>query len=107
MTEAPTHRVPPAREKDPDLPVTVPRILARELTHDRQCRRIALPETRLVAQCHRATDNTAHARRLDSPRRSGLHRGPAVRPPDTVVAMALAYHAFKAGRQPGDYGVTI
>ena len=28
-------------------------------------------------------------------------------PPDTVVAMALAYHAFKAGRQPGDYGVTI
>ena len=30
-----THRVPPAREKDPDLPVTVPRILARELTHDR------------------------------------------------------------------------
>ena len=23
-------------------------------------------------------------------------------PPDTVVAMALAYHAFKAGRQPGD-----
>ena len=41
------------------------------------------------------------------PRRSGLHRGPAVRPPDTVVAMALAYHAFKAGRQPGDDGVTI
>ena len=28
-------------------------------------------------------------------------------PPDTVVAMALAYHAFKTGRQPGDYGVTI
>ena len=28
-------------------------------------------------------------------------------PPDTVVAMALAYHAFKAGRQPGDYGVTL
>ena len=28
-------------------------------------------------------------------------------PPDTLVAMALAYHAFKTGRQPGDYGVTI
>ena len=28
-------------------------------------------------------------------------------PPDTVVAMALAYHAFKTGRQPGDYGVTL
>ena len=28
-------------------------------------------------------------------------------PPDTVVAMALAYHAFRTGRQPGDYGVTI
>ena len=28
-------------------------------------------------------------------------------PPDTVVAMALAYHAFQTGRQPGDYGVTI
>ena len=28
-------------------------------------------------------------------------------PPDTVVAMALAYHAFKTGRRPGDYGVTI
>ncbi len=41
------------------------------------------------------------------PRRSGLHRGPAVRPPETVVAMALASHAFKAGRQPGDDGVTI
>ena len=41
------------------------------------------------------------------PRRSGLHRGPAVRPPDTVVAMALADHAFKAGRQAGDDGVTI
>ena len=41
------------------------------------------------------------------PRRSGLHRGPAVRPPETVVAMALADHAFKAGRQPGDDGVTI
>ena len=27
--------------------------------------------------------------------------------PDTVVAMALADHAFKAGRQPGDDGVTI
>ena len=25
----------------------------------------------------------------------------------TVVAMALAYHAFRTGRQPGDYGVTI
>ena len=36
------------------------------------------------------------------PRRSGLHRGPAVRPPETVVAMALASHAFKAGRPPGD-----
>ena len=28
-------------------------------------------------------------------------------PPETVVAMALAYHAFKTGRRPGDYGVTI
>ena len=28
-------------------------------------------------------------------------------PPDTVVAMALAYHAFRTGRQPGDYGITI
>ena len=28
-------------------------------------------------------------------------------PPDTVVALALAYHAFKTGRRPGDYGVTI
>ena len=28
-------------------------------------------------------------------------------PPDTVVAMALAYHAFKTGRQPGDYGFTL
>ena len=28
-------------------------------------------------------------------------------PPDTVVAMALAYHAFKTGRQPGDDGVTL
>ena len=28
-------------------------------------------------------------------------------PPDTVVAMALAYHSFKTGRRPGDYGVTI
>ena len=28
-------------------------------------------------------------------------------PPDTVVAMALAYHAFKTGRQPGDLGFTI
>ena len=28
-------------------------------------------------------------------------------PPDTVVAMALAYHAFKTGRRPGDYGITM
>ena len=28
-------------------------------------------------------------------------------PPDTVVAMALAYHAFKTGRQPGDLGFTL
>ena len=28
-------------------------------------------------------------------------------PPDTVVAMALAYHAFRTGRQPGDYGITM
>ena len=28
-------------------------------------------------------------------------------PPDTVVAMALAYHAFKTGRQPGDLGITL
>ena len=28
-------------------------------------------------------------------------------PPDTVVAMALAYHAFREARAPGDYGVTI
>ena len=28
-------------------------------------------------------------------------------PPDTVVAMVLAYHAFRDGRAPGDYGVTI
>ena len=41
------------------------------------------------------------------PRRSGLHRGPAVRPPETVVAMAVADHAFKAGRPPDDDGVTI
>ena len=41
------------------------------------------------------------------PRWSGLHRGSAVRPPETVVAMAVASHAFKAGRPPGDDGVTI
>ena len=28
-------------------------------------------------------------------------------PPDTVVAMVLAYHAFREARAPGDYGVTI
>ncbi len=28
-------------------------------------------------------------------------------PPDTVVALAMAYHAFKTGRRPGDYGITI
>lgn len=28
-------------------------------------------------------------------------------PPDTVVAMALAYHAFRRGRRPGDYGITV
>ena len=28
-------------------------------------------------------------------------------PPDTVVAMALAYHAFRTGRPPGDYGITL
>ena len=28
-------------------------------------------------------------------------------PPDSVVALALAYHALKSGRRPGDYGVTI
>ena len=28
-------------------------------------------------------------------------------PHDTVVAMALAYHAFREARVPGDYGVTI
>ena len=28
-------------------------------------------------------------------------------PPETVVAMALASHAFKTGRQPGDYGITL
>ena len=28
-------------------------------------------------------------------------------PPDTLVALALAYHAFTTGRRPGDYGVTI
>ena len=27
--------------------------------------------------------------------------------PDTVVAMELAHHAFKSGRQPGDYGITF
>ena len=61
-----THRVPPAREKDPDLLVAVPRIRARELAHDRQGRRIALLEPRLVAE---RRQNTAHARRLDRPRR--------------------------------------
>ena len=28
-------------------------------------------------------------------------------PPDTVVACALAYHAFRIGRAPGDYGIII
>ncbi len=28
-------------------------------------------------------------------------------PPDTLVAMALAYHAFKTGREPGDFGISI
>ena len=28
-------------------------------------------------------------------------------PPDTVVAMALAYHAFREACAPGDYGVTL
>ena len=28
-------------------------------------------------------------------------------PPDTVVAMALAYHAFREARAPGDYGITL
>ena len=28
-------------------------------------------------------------------------------PPDTVVACALAYHVFRTGRAPGDYGITI
>ncbi len=28
-------------------------------------------------------------------------------PPDTVVACALAYHAFRTGRAPGDHGITI
>ena len=28
-------------------------------------------------------------------------------PPDTVVAMALAYHTFREARAPGDFGVTI
>ena len=45
-----THRVSPAREKDPDLPVAVPWILPREFAHDRQGRRIALLEPRLVAE---------------------------------------------------------
>ena len=26
---------------------------------------------------------------------------------DAVVACALAYHAFRTGRAPGDYGITI
>ena len=52
-------------------------------------------------------DSETMAVAVDQPRRSGLHRGPAVRPPATVVAMAVASHAFKAGRQPGDDGVTI
>ena len=38
------------REKDSDLPVAVPRILPRELAHDRQGRRIALLEPRLVTE---------------------------------------------------------
>ena len=46
--------------------VAVPRIRARELAHDRQGRRIALREPRLVAE---RRPNTAHARRLDRPRR--------------------------------------
>ena len=28
-------------------------------------------------------------------------------PPDTAVAMALAYHAFREARGPGDYGITL
>ena len=28
-------------------------------------------------------------------------------PPDTVVACALAYHAFRTCRAPGDYGITF
>ena len=28
-------------------------------------------------------------------------------PPDTVVAMALAYHASREARAPGDYGITL
>ena len=28
-------------------------------------------------------------------------------PPDTVLACALAYHAFRTQRAPGDYGITI
>ena len=52
-------------------------------------------------------DSDTIAGAVDRPRRSGLHRGPAVRPHDTVVAMALAYHAFKTCREPGDDGVTI
>ncbi len=27
-------------------------------------------------------------------------------PPDSVVACALAYHAFKTGREPGDFGIS-
>ena len=43
----------------------------------------------------------------DAPFRTGRCEVGSGHPPDTVVAMALAYHAFKAGRQPGDDGVTI
>ena len=37
----------------------------------------------------------------------GLFQKGRVLAQDAVVALAMAYHAFKTGRRPGDYGITI
>ena len=66
-----------------------------------------------ASSARQLTARTKTANVMDSDTMAGAvdrRDGPAFiedRPPETVVAMAVASHAFKAGRQPGDDGVTI
>jgi len=76
-----------ALQEDPMRRYPLPRILPGQVTHRLERRRVAHRQPRLIPKVDRATDSTAHARRLEQAARR--------RKSDLLPAHAGAYHFFR------------